>query len=132
MEIDDFDAHNDDFSGDSKPSDLELAKLDIIKEIDRVSKELEDNIKYNEVGDTASNIGVLNNYITILNKLCDIQEGELAEGEINQLIDEAKKSTIELNFQNISDVLKDNEDEENQLKKGGNPGGSDNDASLDF
>jgi len=130
MDFDSIDTYDDDFSDDNKPSKVQLAKLDILNEIKRVAKETEVNIKFNEIGDVDSNISILNNYVSILTKLSEINEDNLSDGELDAIIEEAKKSTVELNFSNINDVLKENEEEENQQEKGKNLGG--NDASLEF
>lgn len=105
MMDDDFFLNDDDLAADNQLSIVDEAKIKLAKEIEKVAKDLEENINYNEKSDSENNLRILSNHLTALISMFEIDTFNLSDEEVQERIDEVIKQTTQLTFANIDDVI---------------------------
>lgn len=126
MMDDDFFLNDDDLAADNQLSIVDEAKIKLAKEIEKVAKDLEENIKYNEKSDSENNLKILSNHLTALISMFEIDTFNLSDEEIQERIDEVIKQTTQLTFANIDDVIPEMEESTDTQVS------DDNDDNLDW
>lgn len=126
MMDDDFFLNDDDLAADNQLSIVDEAKIKLAKEIEKVAKDLEENINYNEKSDSENNLRILSNHLTALISMFEIDTFNLSDEEIQERIDEVIKQTTQLTFANIDDVIPEMEESTDTEVS------DDNDDNLDW
>lgn len=126
MMDDDFFLNDDDLAADNQLSIVDEAKIKLAKEIEKVAKDLEENINYNEKSDSENNLKILSNHLTALISMFEIDTFNLSDEEIQERIDEVIKQTTQLTFANIDDVIPEMEESTDTQVS------DDNDDNLDW
>lgn len=112
MMDDDFFLSDDDLGKDNQLSIVDDAKIKVLEEIKKSAHDIIENIKFNEKSDSVSNLRILSGLVGSLTDLFGVNSDDLADEEVQALIDNVLKATTELTFSNIDEIIK--EDEENQ------------------
>lgn len=128
MMDDDFFLSDDDLGKDNQLSIVDDAKIKVLEEIKKSAHDIIENIKFNEKSDSVANLRILSGLVSSLTDLFGVNSDNLADEEVQDLIDNVLKATTELTFSNIDEIIK--EDEENQSDN--NLDSSDDSDSLDW
>lgn len=125
MDIEDFFINDDD---NHQKTLLDEAKIKVLDFIANLVQDMKSNIDFGENSNYINNSSTLNRQLGILNELNSINEEEVWDEELEDVIENAFKGSTLLTFNNLNDVLGENdssieiEDEED----------NDDGSSLDF
>ena len=126
MEDEDFFIDNDDLASDEQLDVIESTMLKLAETLEATSKELCLNLKLKEGNDADASLSIISGIVSKLVALQGINVSNLSEEEVEEIVEEALKSTTELTFNNINNVL--GEDTATDIKTTE----VDDDSSLDF
>ena len=110
---DDFFLSDDELAEDNQLSIVDSARLDLLESIKTAVDNMIGNIKFNEQSDANNNCRIIAGYLDHLIVLGQIDTMGLSDEEVFEKIEEVMKSTTELTFKNIDDVLPEPEENSN-------------------
>ena len=108
---DDFFLDDEELAEDNRLTISDSARMDLLNSIIKSAQDMKDNLKFNEQSDAEHNLEMITNYVDCLIKVSQVDLEDLSEEEAEELIDKILRSTTELTFNNIDEVLPDEEPE---------------------
>lgn len=111
FEDDDFFLDDEELAEDNRLTISDSARMDLLNSIIKSAQDMKDNLKFNEQSDAEHNLEMITNYVDCLIKVSQVDLEDLSEEEAEELIDKILRSTTELTFNNIDEVLPDEEPE---------------------
>lgn len=111
FEDDDFFLDDEELAEDNRLTISDSARMDLLNSIIKSAQDMKDNLKFNEQSDAEHNLEMITNYVDCLIKVSQVDIEDLSEEEAEELIDKILRSTTELTFNNIDEVLPDEEPE---------------------
>lgn len=108
---DDFFLNDDELAEDNQITIVDTARTKLLESIIKSSKDMIDNLKFNEQSEAESNTRLISSYVDSLLRLGAVDLSQLSEEEAEEEIDKILKSTTELTFSNMNDVLPEEEPE---------------------
>ena len=111
FEDDEYFLDDEDLAEDNRLTISDSARMDLLNSIIKSAQDMKDNLKFNEQSDAEHNLEMLTNYVDCLIKVSQVDLEDLSEEEAEELIDKILRSTTELTFKNIDEVLPDEEPE---------------------
>lgn len=111
FEDEEFFINDDELAEDNRLTISDSARMDLLNSIIKSAQDMKDNLKFNEQSDAEHNLEMITNYVDCLIKVSQVDLEDLSEEEAEELIDKILRSTTELTFNNIDEVLPDAEPE---------------------
>lgn len=109
FEDDDFFIDNDELAADEQLDIVDSTILKLTEQLKKTSEELALNIKLKEGSDADASLSIIAGLVNQIITLKSIDIENLSDEEIEEAINSAIKSTTELTFNNINNVLGDDE-----------------------
>lgn len=106
---DEFFVNDDELAEDNQPTLVDSAILDLLKSIKECVTKMEEHIRFNEHSELTAQSAIVAGYVDSLLKLNSIDVSGLSEEEVYEEIDNVLKSTTELTFSNMNDILPEEE-----------------------
>lgn len=111
FEDDEYFLDDEELAEDNRLTISDSARMDLLNSIIKAAQDMKDNLKFNEQSDAEHNLEMITNYVDCLIKVSQVDLEDLSEEEAEELIDKILRSTTELTFNNIDEVLPDEEPE---------------------
>ena len=108
---DEYFLDDEELAEDNRLTISDSARMDLLNSIIKSAQDMKDNLKFNEQSDAEHNLEMITNYVDCLIKVSQVDLEDLSEEEAEELIDKILRSTTELTFNNIDEVLPDEEPE---------------------
>lgn len=108
---DEYFLDDEELAEDNRLTISDSARMDLLNSIIKSAQDMKDNLKFNEQSDAEHNLEMITNYVDCLIKVSQVDLEDLSEEEAEELIDKILRSTTELTFNNIDEVLPDVEPE---------------------
>ena len=105
----DFFMNDDELAEDNQPTLVDSAILDLLKSIEDCTSKMRDHIRFNERSEVLAQTDIMAGYMDSLIKLNTIDIEGLSEEEVYEEIDKVLKSTTELTFANMNEILPEEE-----------------------
>ena len=109
-DMDDFFINDDELAADHQLTLLDEAKIKCLDRIIAITNECKLNLELSERGNFSNNLGILSSQISILIDLQAADEENLSDEEMEEIIDRAFKSTTEITFANLNEIIPDDDD----------------------
>lgn len=109
----DFFLNDDELAEDNQLSMVDSARLDLLNSIIKSANDMIENLKFNEQTEANSNTRILAGYLDNLIALGNVDINGLSEEEVYEIIENVMKSTTELTFGNMNEIIPDENKNEN-------------------
>lgn len=123
-DMDDFFINDDELAADHQLTLIDEAKIRVLNRIEELTKECKVNLELSEFGNYENNMQIISSQVSILIDLQAVDTENMSDEEMEEVIDRAFKSTTEITFANLNEILPDEEEESSQLS--GDTDGDDN------
>lgn len=111
FEDDDFFINDDELAEDNQETIIDISKTKLLDSLIKSANDMKGNLKFNEQSEAGSNLRMITSYVDSLLKLEQLDAEQFSDEEIEEEIDKILKSTTELTFGNINEVLPDEPEE---------------------
>ena len=101
---DEFFIDDDELAKDNQPNIVDEAIIKSLQTMQKITTELIDNIRFNEINDQASNLRLLSIHLDSITKLASIDTLNLSDEEISEEIEKVIKQTTLLDMKNIDKI----------------------------
>lgn len=112
-DMDDFFINDDELAADHQLTLLDEAKIKCLERIIAIANECKLNLELSEKGNFSNNLGIVSSQVSILIDLQAADEENLSDEEMEEVIDRAFKSTTEITFANLNEIIPEENDSVN-------------------
>ena len=128
---DDFFLDDDELAKDNELNEIDIARVKLLTSLAESAKAMKENINFNEQSEAIANLEIISGYVDQLVQLTTADRS-MSKEEMIDLVDSVNRSTTELTFRNMKDLLPDTEEEETQSFMKSDEDNGDPNASFDF
>lgn len=110
-DMDDFFINDDELAADHQLTLLDEAKIRVLNRIEELTKECKVNLELSEFGDYENNMHIISSQVSILIELQAVDTENMSDEDMEEVIDRAFKSTTEITFANLNEIIPDQEED---------------------